>query len=150
MPSEPPEDDEDGKRARPRFTSIEGDLPVLVSMSEYLKEEIQDFEFQAPISGLVPLRVVQPIYPLKAAYRQIEGEVTIEFSVSDTGHVINPMIVSAEPEKIFDKAALSAIQKFTFTPPSIDGQTYQASGIKLKFFFKLEDELPGMISGSRS
>ena len=41
---------------------------------------------------------------------------TLEFTITTTGTVINPVVVSSNPEKTFDREALRAILKYKFAP----------------------------------
>jgi TonB family protein len=46
----------------------------------------------------------------------IEGAVTVEFTVTGTGRVSDPRIVSAEPRGVFDRAVLKTVQDWRFEP----------------------------------
>lgn len=71
---------------------------------------------------LVPLLRISPPYPYRAALAGIEGWVKVEFTVTETGSVIDPEVVASQPPRIFDQAAVKAILKWKFQPRSIDGQ----------------------------
>ncbi|MEQ1636241.1 MAG: energy transducer TonB [Methylococcales bacterium] len=72
-------------------------------------------------SGVVALERVQPKYPSRALNRHIEGKVTLEFTISPSGSVIDPKVKQAEPEDIFDDAALDAIRKWKFKQKIVNG-----------------------------
>jgi len=108
------------------------------SLAEELADEVGGFEFPPPISNLISLRVVQPLYPLKASLRDIEGFVLVEFTVRENGTVVNPVILESEPYHIFDSAALKAVQKFRYQPRKMGEIAYQTSGVRLRFTFELE------------
>lgn len=77
------------------------------------------------IGGLreaIPLVRIPPLYPPSALSRRIEGRVKIEFTVSEEGKVINPIVVAAKPKRIFNRAALRAIRKWKFNKRLVDGQ----------------------------
>ncbi|MCH9697922.1 MAG: TonB family protein [Gammaproteobacteria bacterium] len=74
-----------------------------------------------PTSGLIPIVTSKPRYPLRAQSRNIEGWVTIEFTITPTGTVINPRVTASKPKGIFDRAALNAITKWKFKPKVENG-----------------------------
>lgn len=59
---------------------------------------------------------VPPDYPRRALRQGIDGEVTLRFTVSRYGRATGIRIVSAQPRKIFDKAALHAVRSWAFDP----------------------------------
>jgi protein TonB len=73
-------------------------------------------------SGVALIARVNPVYPARATSRHIEGWVKIEFTVTPSGTVSNPAVVSASPPGIFDSAALDAIRKWKFKPRLVNGQ----------------------------
>jgi len=73
------------------------------------------------VSGVVPLVRVPPKYPARAASRQIEGWVKVEFTIQTDGSVDNAVVVASEPEAIFDDAALTAISKWKFKEKIVNG-----------------------------
>jgi periplasmic protein TonB len=70
---------------------------------------------------IVPLVRIQPQYPRDAAMNQIEGWVTIEFTIDETGSVRSPRVVEARPPRVFDREAIRAILRWKFKPRVIDG-----------------------------
>lgn len=85
----------------------------------------------------LPRVKVQPIYPRRAQARGIEGWVLVEFTVTELGNVIDPIVVDAEPEGIFDKAALDAVVKWKYKPRVIDGKPTEVAGVQNKVTFKM-------------
>lgn len=145
MPSEPPRAMQDrGEIPIRMISSITGNLRIRASLARIIDQELTSFKFTSPISDLVPIRIVHPIYPFKALIREIEGEVLVEFTVAPNGSVLNPRVVSSAPEKLFDKAVLKAIQGFHFRAPRLDGVSFQVPGMRLMFYFKLDEELEGI------
>jgi TonB family protein len=65
------------------------------------------------------LRPVTPIYPYQATVNGIEGRVVLRFIVDENGEVQDPVVVKAEPEGVFEEAALAAIVKYKFIPATI-------------------------------
>lgn len=82
---------------------------------------------------------VKPAYPARAASRGIEGFVVVEFTVTETGTVINPSVVEAEPAGIFNRAALNAIMRFKYKPRIVRGEPVAIEGVRNRFTFELEE-----------
>lgn len=75
-----------------------------------------------PGSGaLVPLVRISPPYPYRAALAGIEGWVTVEFTVTETGAVTDARVIDAQPPRIFNEAAIKAILNWRFQPKKVDG-----------------------------
>lgn len=89
------------------------------------------------IRGYLPRSIVTPKYPAKALKENIEGRVIVQFDVSSKGKVINPRIVSAEPKEHFDKAVLSAIKRFRFSPLTINNTPIITKNVTETFVFTL-------------
>ena len=66
---------------------------------------------------------VTPVYPPQALAAGIEGFVEIRLEVDLSGMVSSPQIVAAEPEDIFDQAALDAVRRWRYTRPRGNPQT---------------------------
>ncbi len=92
-------------------------------------------------SGVVPLLEVRPIYPRRAQARNIEGDITVEFTVQTDGSVDDAVVVSTEPEGIegiFDDAALTAISKWKFKAKTVNGIAVTLRATK-KIHFNLKN-----------
>lgn len=74
---------------------------------------------------VLPLVRIPPRYPRMASRRGIEGVVTVAFTITKEGTVKNPVVIEAQPENIFDKAAIDAILKWKFKPRVVDGQAVE-------------------------
>ena len=70
----------------------------------------------------VPMFRVEPDYPRKAARAGKEGWVKIEFTINEQGKVVDAVVVDAEPRRIFNRSALTAIRKWQFRPRVDNGQ----------------------------
>ncbi len=64
------------------------------------------------------LHVQQPVYPDLAARRGIQGMVMLEFALATDGRVRGVRIVHADPAGVFDAAALAALRRWRFAPPT--------------------------------
>ena len=64
--------------------------------------------------GLQPMFRVEPIYPMFAITRGIEGWVTIEFAITENGEVADPKVTASNPPDIFEQTALTAISRWRY------------------------------------
>jgi len=70
---------------------------------------------------VVPLVRIAPQYPRDAQMNMIEGFVTIEFTITETGSVRNPRVIESKPPRVFDREAIRAILRWKFKPRVVDG-----------------------------
>ena len=87
---------------------------------------------------LVPVVRVRPLYPPRAAQKKIEGWVLLEFTVTATGTVRDPVVIDAKPKGVFDRSAKRAIRKWKYKPKVVDGKPVEQPGIRNKLVFRLE------------
>lgn len=85
----------------------------------------------------LPIVKVQPSYPRRALSRGIEGYVIVEFTVTKTGAVRDPVVIEAEPKNIFNKAAMKAVLKFKYKPRVVDGEPIESPGVRNKISFAI-------------
>ncbi|GLS25336.1 energy transducer TonB [Marinibactrum halimedae] len=85
----------------------------------------------------LPIVKVQPVYPRRALQRGIEGYVIVEFTVTKSGAVRDPVVVEAEPANIFNKAAMKAALKFKYKPRVVDGEPIEVPGVRNKITFAI-------------
>ncbi len=81
-------------------------------------------------TGVIALQRIPPKYPSRAANRHIEGWVKIEFTITTNGTVKNAVVVEAEPEEIFDEAALKAIDQWTFKEKTVNGVAVEQRAVQ--------------------
>lgn len=90
-----------------------------------------------PTTAAVLIRQSQPKYPARAARAQQEGHVLVSFTVTPEGRTANIKVVESQPGRIFDRAAMDAVEGYRFTPAMKDGvavpsQRQQPIDFKLK------------------
>jgi len=85
----------------------------------------------------LPIVKVAPIYPRRAQTRGIEGYVVLEFVVTTTGAVRDPVVVEAKPPGIFDRAATNAALKFKYKPKVVNGEPIEVPGVRNRITFEL-------------
>ncbi len=78
-------------------------------------------------------------YPQRAAMKGIEGYVEIIYTVTETGLVANPMVVAAEPEGYFEKAALQSVKKWRYQPVIQNGEAISVRA-KARLIFELAEQ----------
>ena len=86
----------------------------------------------------LPIVRVQPTYPRRALTRGIEGWVLVEFVVTETGTVRDPVVLVADPPGFFERAALSAVVKFKYKPKVVGGKPIAVFGVRNRFVFEME------------
>lgn len=59
---------------------------------------------------------IPPQYPYRAQRRGIEGWVKVSLLITEQGTVQDVVVVEAEPEEVFDNAAIQAVSKWKFKP----------------------------------
>ncbi len=85
----------------------------------------------------LPIVKVQPQYPRRALSRGIEGYVIVEFTVTKSGAVRDPIVVESDPPNIFDRAAIKAAEKFKYKPRVVDGEPIEVPGVQNKITFAI-------------
>jgi len=65
---------------------------------------------------------VEPAYPPDAKRTRRQGWVDVTFTVEPDGSVIGATVADADPKYVFDRAAISAVSRWQFTPGTQDGK----------------------------
>ncbi len=86
----------------------------------------------------LPIVKVSPVYPRRALQRGIEGFVIVEFTVTKQGAVRDPIVVEANPEGIFEQAAVDAAMKFKYKPRVVNGEATEVSGVQNRITFQID------------
>lgn len=86
---------------------------------------------------LVPTVRIEPQYPRRAALAGTEGWVKVAFTVTESGAVVDPRIMEAQPPRVFEQAVLRAIVKWKFRPQTrADGTPVRVRAVQ-RLEFKL-------------
>ena len=72
-------------------------------------------------SDAVLVRAVGARYPTAAMRARQEGWVLVSFTVDPAGRTSDIKVVDAQPRRVFDRAAIDAVQRYEFTPAKKDG-----------------------------
>ena len=68
-----------------------------------------------------------------------EGEVrVVEFDVDTDGAVLDPYVVEAAPQGVFERSAIKAVRKWVYMPPSFNGQSVKANNVQVRLNFDLQ------------
>lgn len=112
-------------------SSFAADIQADIGLSGGLNLDSGDGDY-------LPIVKVAAVYPRRAQARGIEGYVIVEFTVTKTGAVTSPIVVQAEPEGVFDRAALDAVVKFKYKPRVVDGVAMSVAGVQNKISFEID------------
>lgn len=88
----------------------------------------------ASMKELVQVKTAAPIYPRRARERDVSGWVDVYFTITPEGHTAEITVRKSEPQKVFDKAAMVAVEKWEFQPVEYRGQIInQRAAARLSF-----------------
>jgi periplasmic protein TonB len=85
----------------------------------------------------LPIARAAPVYPHEAARARLEGEVILEFTVTEDGTVRDLMVIRSS-DAIFEQPALEAAAQFRYQPRIVDGRPVDVPGVRNLFRFVLE------------
>ena len=90
-------------------------------------------------SDIVPL--VRPLhrYPSRAQARGIQGWVHLRFDVTAEGTTSNIIVLDADPEGTFDRAAKKAVGKYKYKPRIENGVPVNRPGVEVVLSFEMDD-----------
>jgi TonB family protein len=83
-------------------------------------------------------RFVAPQYPVRARERGTEGWVDIEFTVNKDGTTRDASVKAAEPEGVFNRAALDAVSRWRYEPRIVNGSVVDQR-VEARLRFQLKD-----------
>ena len=91
----------------------------------------------ADVRQYLPISKQAPDYPQRALDKGIEGDCTVEYSVTPQGKVDNPKVVgSCHPA--FIRPSLVAAATFRYQPRMVDGQAVTVPGVRNTFHYKIQ------------
>ena len=86
------------------------------------------------ISVLTRTNYASPKYPRSAMRRNITGSVDVSFTVGLDGQVYDVKIINSTPGKVFDQAAIDAVEQWQFEPVIENGQAVEKrSAVRMAF-----------------
>ncbi len=127
----------------PTIPEPEFDNPTAVSEGISIRPE---FTNQADISGpnaftdgeMIPLTVVQPEYPRRAAQRGINGYCTVSLTVAANGST-KDIAIDDCPDSIFERSSIRAAERLKYKPRVVDGQPVDVPGVKYRFTYQMAE-----------
>lgn len=138
-PKRPPPPDE----PPPPLPIVFGDDgPTIGGWEEPKPPAVGGVDFRSPYlddGEYLPIVRVSPIYPRRALSRGIEGYVLVEFVVTETGTVRDPVVLFADPPGFFERAAVTAVLKFKYKPKVAGGKPMAVSGVRSRIVFEMEE-----------
>ncbi|MBS3797608.1 MULTISPECIES: energy transducer TonB [unclassified Pseudoalteromonas] len=129
-PLESPQTQSSDANASNANFDFSADISADVDLGNGLALESSDGEY-------LPIVKVSPVYPRRALSRGIEGYVIVEFTVTKQGTVRDPKVLKAEPESIFDRAAMDAALKFKYKPRIVNGEAVEVGGVQNRISFEI-------------
>ena len=105
-------------------------LPAYAGDKGYVGEEGTEIEVTRVSSPA-------PEYPRRAIRLGVEGSVRLEFDVDTDGSVLDPYVVESSPAGVFDRAAIKAVRKILYQPPTYNGHSEKVNNVQIDLTFKL-------------
>lgn len=88
----------------------------------------------------IPYLRSQPIYPGTAIRKGLSGYVDLMFTINVTGATEDVRVIGADPAKLFDRAAMRAVQKWKYRPQIADnGEAVRKTGVTTRVRFQITE-----------
>ncbi|MGH8362659.1 MAG: M56 family metallopeptidase [Gammaproteobacteria bacterium] len=84
-----------------------------------------------------------PRYPVFAQERGVEGSATIEFALTPDAEITDVRVAKVAGSQLFGQAAMRAIQRWKFTPVTVEGQPV-TQPMSVEFDFRLHAATTGI------
>ena len=156
-PKKPPPPDEPPPDVPPQDFNLSVDKSgfSMQNMNVNVNIDVGGGGFGISDGEYLPIVKVQPQYPRRALSRGMTGWVIVEFTVTEKGTVINPVVIENcgwiknvrnegdcfdNPNSVFDSAATKAAVKFKYKPKVIDGNPVETAGVLNKITFELIED----------
>ncbi|MFT7286699.1 MAG: protein TonB [Halieaceae bacterium] len=138
-----PEKVEDPEEPPPELEPLEVDFDSdmdVVNMAPVaaVSVEISSSGMSTGDGEYLPIVKVAPIYPRRAQTRGITGYCIVEYTVTKSGSIKDPVAVDCSPSGVFDRASVKAAEKFKYKPRVVDGDAIEVAGVQNKFTYELE------------
>ncbi|TNE41186.1 MAG: energy transducer TonB [Alphaproteobacteria bacterium] len=127
----PPPPKLDQSRRPPKADNVQLDLSSLQGVDLDMST---NFRTDADVQPIVR---VPPQYPQRAASRGIEGWCLVEFTVTEDGSVIDPVVLDSEPPGTWDNAVKRAVVRWKYNP-RLEGGKPVAWKVQTVLTFELE------------
>ena len=97
------------------------------------QDQVEQLKSKIETTGRKLVTHVEPIWPKQAIEQNIEGSVTMSFSIDTDGTVYNIKVLDSTPNGVFDKASMKALSQWKYA--QLDKPL---SEIKTRFDFSLQ------------
>ncbi|AQT61658.1 energy transducer TonB [Cellvibrio mixtus] len=87
-------------------------------------------------TDVIPVVRVPPAYPQRAKQAKLEGKVTMAVTIRPDGTVADVQVIESNPPRLFDQAAIQAMQRWKFRPKIVNGKP-EAQRARQTIDFKL-------------
>jgi protein TonB len=132
-PEEPPPE------LKPLDFEVNPDIEVVnTAPTTSVSVEISSTGMSSGDGEYLPIVKVAPIYPRRAQTRGITGYCTVEYTVTTSGAIRDPVAVDCQPSGVFERASLKAALKFKYKPRVVDGEAIEVAGVQNRFTYELE------------
>ena len=138
-PKPPPPPDEPPPKLPPPISVANGDQGIDIEKVDIDIDLDLDSGGFSNDGDYLPIVKVLPIYPRRAQARGIEGYVVLQFVVTKTGAVRDPVVIEADPPSIFNRAAINAALKFKYKPKVVNGEPIEVAGVTNIVKFQLAE-----------
>ena len=85
----------------------------------------------------LPLSKEAPDYPQRALDKNIEGDCTVEYSVTPQGKVENPKVLDG-CHPLFMRPSLAAANTFRYQPRTVDGKAVTVPAVRNTFHYRIK------------
>ena len=85
----------------------------------------------------LPIFRPNPIYPRRAAERGLCGSVDLRYTVTSSGTVRDPEVISST-SSMFESAAKKAALKYKYKPRQVGGKPVDVPGVEIRVSFEME------------
>lgn len=112
---------------------------ALAAAAEAQRAAQQAEQWAANNHDYAPLDKPAPAYPERALSRGIEGDCTVEYTVTAAGGVDDPQVVG-DCHPLFIRTSLNAARAFRYQPRRVDGQPQAVVNVRNTFHYRIEDQ----------
>ena len=149
LPKKPKEEEPPPETPKLKVQQTELQKPEMISSLPKL-DLPDDFESDAKGAGVsnqtnqnrevTPIFRIQPIYPRRAALRNIEGFVILQFDITSAGLTDNIRVIQASPPQIFNSSAIQALKKWKYKAKIENGKAVRQNNLKVQLDFNLRNQ----------
>jgi len=123
-----------------RVDTLVPNLPATKSLQTQLAAAQQQHDLTSQIvqaKTLKRVREVPPVYPREAERQGLSGWVDVEFTITQDGTTQDLVVRNAQPQRMFDQAAVDAVKRWRFEPVMRDGAAVQQrAAVRIRFEVK--------------